>query len=308
MTETMPTNFKEAMDFMISSIVELGTAVQSSVKPSWLSDTERFRSLFNQLTKAGKIESMRTKICTVFFVNNQENLSKNISSAEGKLNDSFLRYDSAASKNTLKSKTTRNGIYLSHAGIFLPISEAYEKSITVTESSGDNLPFRVKILGALYCLMYHTVKDIKDHVEFEIEPGTNFSAYVSEKEKEQLKKNMNELLESLSEYDKVKEKPSMFSSLFGMLGIDEKQVASMAQTMFKQPGIMEAMKPVMDQLSSGNMDLSKLDLGSFGSMAEEFAKTQTMNIAEEDMEEAVTSGGHEALQGGGHMENPGDQS
>lgn len=284
MTETFPMNFKEAMEFMIKSILELGSHNLSDIKPSWLSDTERFRSFFHQITKAGKIDTAKQKICTTFFVNNQENLIKPVSSSDGRLNDSFLKYDTDVSKSAIRSKTTRRGLYLTFGGVFLPISEAYVKSINVVENSEHNLPHRIKILGSLYCLMYHTVKDIKDHVEFELEPGSIFSAYVSENDKKALRNNMEQLLDSLEGYDSIKPKSNIFSNIFGSLGIDEKQISEMAKNLLNQGEIKNMIEPLMQQLSSGNFDMANLS-----SMAENLAKTHTLNVSEEDFSEESSS-------------------
>ena len=222
--DEMVSDFTSSMTFLIDSMLETLNFVSSgniiSNKPSHTVQTEKFFSFYEKVASSQSsdrqvlIDNLQSKVVSPVYDKYSLNFLNRLVSDEGKVEDSFLKV-SATDKDSLKIRTTPEGLYFQISKVFLPVSEVYTESVRVSlQHKGENLPFPNKILLGLYSTVHHAVRDRLDR---------DMNNYFDE--------NIKTLKESLDVCDEVKQKPpdqGPMGLIKNMLGnIDFNQIGDM---------------------------------------------------------------------------------
>lgn len=222
--DEMVADFTSSMTFLIDSMLETLNFVSSghiiSNKPSHTVQTEKFYSFYEKVASSQSsdrqvlIDNLQSKVVSPVYDQYSLNFLNQLVSDEGKVEDSFLKV-SPADRDSLKIRTTPEGLYFQISKVFLPVSEVYTEAVRVSlQHKGENLPFPNKILLGLYSTIHHAVRDRLDR---------DMNNYFVE--------NIRTLKESLDVCDEVKPTPvdqGPMGLIKNMLGnIDFNQIGDM---------------------------------------------------------------------------------
>ena len=222
--DEMVSDFTSSMTFLIDSMLEtLNFASRGTIianKPSHTVQTEKFFSFYEKVASSSGndrqtlIENLKTKVVSPVYDQYSINFLNQLVSDEGKVEDAFLKV-SQTERDSLKIRTTPDGLYFQISKVFLPVSEVYTEAVRVSlQHKGENLPFPNKILLGLYCTVHHAVRERLDR---------DMNNYFVE--------NIKTLKESLDVCDEVQQKSSdqgPMGLIKNMLGnIDFNQIGDM---------------------------------------------------------------------------------
>lgn len=221
----MVSDFKSSLRFLIDSMLETcnfsSTGDIVGNKPSHTVQTEKFFSFFEKVLLAPEseqsvlLEKLKSKVVRPVYEQNTLAFMNNLVGEDGNVSDDFLKISVTGSEESLKIRTTPDGIYFQISKVFLPISEVYTQAVKLClRNKGDNLPFPNKILLGLYSCVFFSVRG---------SVGKDVSEY--------FERNIGTLRESLEVCDEVKPKPAdngPMGMIKNMLGnIDFNQIGDM---------------------------------------------------------------------------------
>ena len=221
----MVSDFKSSMSFLIDSMLEtLNYSSRGDImgsKPSHTIQTEKFFSFYEKVMTSPEAEqevllqNLRNKVVAPVYEKHSVSFMNNLVGEDGKVADDFLKISATKDDDSLKIRTTPDGVYFQISKVFLPVSEVYTQALRLTlRHKEENLPFPNKILLGLYSCVFFSVRGSisKDVIDY-------------------FNENIGTLRESLEVCDEVKKTPSEsgpMGMIKNMLGnIDFNQIGEM---------------------------------------------------------------------------------
>lgn len=221
----MVSDFKSSMSFLIDSMLEtLNYSSRGDImgsKPSHTIQTEKFFSFYEKVMTSPDseqevlLQNLRNKVVAPVYEKHSVSFMSNLVGEDGKVADDFLKISATRDDDSLKIRTTPDGVYFQISKVFLPVSEVYTQALRLSlRHKQENLPFPNKILLGLYSSVFFAVR------------GT-----ISKDVTDYFNENIGTLRESLEVCDEVKVKP-MDSGPMGMIknmlgNIDFNQIGEM---------------------------------------------------------------------------------
>ena len=162
----MVADFRASMSFLIDSMLETMSYVAKGnilgTKPSCAVQTEKFFSFFEKIQTLSEkdretlLENMRVKVVTPVYESNSVYFMQSLVGADGNVEDAFVKVPPSEDGDSLKIRTTPDGIFFQASKVFLPISEVYMQALKASKKH--KLPFPNKILLGFYAVIYHAIK------------------------------------------------------------------------------------------------------------------------------------------------------
>lgn len=268
-SQSMVSDFKSSMSFLIDSMMETLTYVSSggimSGKPSHHVQTEKFSSFFDKVkNNEDMLDNLRKKVVVPVFNANSMSFLTNLIDSEGKVQDDFLK-TTMKEDTEFKIKVAPDGIFFQISKVFLPVSEVYTEAIKISlDKKSENLPFPNKILLGLYSVVFHSIKEETPPDQLEI-----------------IQENVKTLTDSLDSCDETPTERTdagpmgMIKNILGNINFD--QIGDMMQKVSgdekssKEFG--EVFGKISDTIKSGGNPLDAMG---------DIIKQVSMNIAEEE--------------------------
>lgn len=275
----MLNDFSSSLRFLIQSMRSACQYITKQdimdTKPSWMTQTDKFFSLFERLhNKDEAMDNLKKKVIFPVYNKHYSVICSKIIDDENVVQDDFLKI---STDNNDRLRTTPQGLFFGVSTVFLPISEVYSRTLaSYKKDKRENPSYHVRILIGLYSTFYYVIRETESVEDVSI-----------------LKDNIEILTSSIDLYDSpVKQKSNQTNMLQEMLGkIDMGQIGEM---MGKVTGDEQASKEfgevfgkMTDIIKSGGNPLEAMGdiIKQASSRANEDMPLLRENIEKEEKEE-----------------------